>query len=404
MEKLAKDGGKKFREKSFPGRTLFGEEEVKLATEAIRSQNLFCWSGTKVQEFEEKFAGLYGVKHAVASTSGTASIHVAVCAVNPSPGDEIITAPITDLGTIVPILQQNAIPVFADIDETYNMDPEDVERNITERTKAIIVVHLFGNPCDMDAMSEIARRHNLILIEDCSQAHVTKYKGRYCGTIGDIGCFSLQQSKHMTTGDGGVTITNDEELFERMRLFRDKGYRRKGWGPRAYLFLAPCYRMNELTAAVGLGQIPKVRARVEKRTALGNKLTELLKDVDGIKPAPRTPGAEHSYWMYALRVEKWPAGDFAEALRAEGVPAGHGYIGKPIFMCAEALRSKITYGDSQCPFSCPHAARKIEYDESLCPRTQEALDHMVTFAFNENYSESDIADVAGAIGKVASLL
>ena len=177
-------------------------------------------------------AALYGADLAVASTSGTAAIHIAIGAINPEPGDEIITAPITDGGTIVPILYQNAIPVFADIDRTYNMDPASVERQITPRTKAILVVHLFGNPCDMDAMVDIACRHGLWLIEDCSQAHQTTYKGRLLGYLGDVGCFSLQQSKHMTTGDGGVTITNNLALANRLINFRDKGWNRQpGWVP-----------------------------------------------------------------------------------------------------------------------------------------------------------------------------
>ncbi|MDP6380559.1 MAG: DegT/DnrJ/EryC1/StrS family aminotransferase, partial [Phycisphaerae bacterium] len=226
MDKLAINGGPKVRTTPFPQRTPFGEEEEKLVIKALRSQIIFRYKMT--QEFEEKFAAMYGMKYGIASTSGTASLHVAVGgAVNPNPGDEIITAPITDLGTIIPILSQNAIPIFADIDRrTYNMDPADVEAKITDRTRAILVVHLFGNACDMEAMVDIAKRHNLLLIEDCSQSHVTEYKGKYLGTWGDIGCYSLQQSKHMTTGDGGMTTTNDPKMAERMAFFADKGFNR----------------------------------------------------------------------------------------------------------------------------------------------------------------------------------
>ena len=404
MDRLAIDGGPKVRTEPFPRRTPFGQEEIDLVTDAIRSQNLFWWSGHYVEDFRREFAALYGVKHAVASTSGTAAIHVAVGAVAPNPGDEIITAPITDLGTVVPILMQNAIPIFADIDHTYNMDPADVERRITDRTRAIIAVHLFGTACNMEALVSVARRHELILIEDASQAHVTRYRDRYLGTIGDIGCFSFQQSKHMTTGDGGMTITDSDEMYERMRFFVDKGYRRSGYGPRAYGGLAPCYRMNEQTAAVGLPQLKRVRGRVERRMQLGNLLTELLDGVDGIRPAPITEGSEHSYWLYPLRVETWEAGEFAAALSAEGVGAGAGYIGRPIYACAGCCASKETYGDSHFPFDSPYTDRRIEYDESLCPETERALAHMVTIGLNENYSEEDIGDVAAAVRKVASLL
>src|SRR6185436_12782879 len=177
-----------------------GWEELRLIREALLSQNLCCIGGQMVTSLEREFASAYDAPYGVASTSGTAAIHVALGALDLNPGDEVITAPITDLGTIIPILSQNAIPVFADIDDTYNMDPADVERKITSRTRAIIVVHLFGNPCNMDAMVEIAKRHKIPLIEDCAQAHMAEYKGRYAGTLGDIGCFSFQQSKHMTTG------------------------------------------------------------------------------------------------------------------------------------------------------------------------------------------------------------
>ena len=402
MTELAINGGTPVRTKPFHKRTPFDDREIELVTQAIRSQNLFLWSGTMGKEFERKFAELYGVQHAVSSTSGTAAIHLAVGTIDPNPGDEIITAPITDLGSVVPILQQkNAIPIFADIDGTYNMDPEDVERKITDRTKAIMVVHLFGNPANMDGFVDLSKRYRIPLIEDCSQAHVTTYKGKLLGTIGDIGCFSLQQSKHMTTGDGGVTITNNEAYYDRMRFFVDKGFQRKGWGPRAYLFLAPNYRMNELTAAVGLAQIEKVKEVVRMRRALGDRLTQLLRDVDGVHPAPVTEDGMHSYWMYPLRVTKTTAEDFAKALTAEGVPAGAGYIGKPIYLCTEALTAKKTYGTSHCPFDCPHTDRQIEYTEGMCPITEEALTRMVTFSFNENYTEEDIADIAEAIRKVA---
>ncbi|MGI6207871.1 MAG: DegT/DnrJ/EryC1/StrS family aminotransferase [Anaerolineae bacterium] len=402
MEKLAIDGGSPYRTREFPRRTPFGDEEVALVTQAIRSQNLFWSGGTMVNELEERFAELYGVQHATASSSGTAAIHVAVGTIDPEPGDEIITGPITDAGSIVPILFQNAIPIFADINSDYCMDPEDVERKITPRTKAIMAIHLFGNPCDMDAMVDIARRHNLFLIEDCSQAHVTEYKGRLLGTFGDIAAFSLQQSKHMTTGDGGITITNRDDLAGRMAGFRDKGWaRRPGWGPRTYMFLAPNYRMTELQGAVGLAQLPKVKGVVARRNQLGDYLTSLIQDIPGLDPAPVTEGGKHSYWLYPMRVRGVAAEDFARALTAEGVPAGAGYIGQPIFLCMEALANKKTFGSSGHPLDGCHGGRQIEYTAGMTPRAEEELQHMVTLSLNENYTEGDIEDMAGAIRKVA---
>jgi dTDP-4-amino-4,6-dideoxygalactose transaminase len=405
MSKLAIEGGEPFRREPFPQRKPFGEEAIALATEAIRTQNLFGLGGPKTTAFEREFAALYGAKHAVASSSGTAAIHIAIGTLDPEPGDEIISAPITDGGGIVPVLYQNCIPVFADIDETYTMDPADVERKITRRTAAIVVVHLFGNACDMDAMLDIARRHGIPLVEDCSQAHATKYKGRWLGTLGDIAAYSLQQSKLLTTGDGGMTTTSRDDLAERMFLFRDKGWTRKpGWGPRSYDFLAPNYRITELQSAVGLPQVKTVRAVVERRMALGTHLTGLISGIPGVGPAPVTPGSEHSYWTYPLRIEAWPVAAFAEALTREGVAAGAGYIGEPIFLCMEALAAKKTFGRSGHPLDGCHGGRKIEYTRGMCPRTEEALRHMVNIWFNENYSTKDIEDVAGAIRKVAELL
>lgn len=405
VARLAIDGGIPYRTTPLPSRQPFGDREIELVTEAIRSQNLFGPGNRMVPAFEKRFAGLYGVKHAAASTSGTAAIHVAVGTINPEPGDEIITAPITDLGTVVPIIYQTAIPVFADVDSTYNVDPADVERKITPRTKAILVVHLFGNPCDMDALVDIAHRHNLPLIEDCSQAHFTSYKGRLCGTIGEIAAFSLQQSKHMTTGDGGMTITNRDDWAERMRLFTDKGWTRKpGWGARTYLFLAPNYRMTELQGAVGLAQCEKVQSVVERRHQLGTLLARAIADVEGVQPPPVTPGGKHTYWSFPLRVTRWTPRRFAEALSAEGVPAAGGYIGKPIFLCAQALAERETFGRSGFPFTSPYVDREIVYDDRLCPRAQEALDHMVTLGINEQYTEQDVLDIAGAIRKVAENL
>jgi dTDP-4-amino-4,6-dideoxygalactose transaminase len=402
---LAIRGGSPYRTEPFPPRAPFGDREVELVTEAIRSQNLFGPGNCKVPAFERGFAALYGLPHAAASSSGTAAVHVAVGTIDPEPGDEIITAPITDLGSVVPIIYQTAIPVFADVDATYNMDPADVERKITPRTRAIMVVHLFGNPADMDAIMAVARRHGLPVIEDCSQAHLTDYKGRLCGTIGDIGAFSLQQSKHMTTGDGGMTVTARDDWAERMRLFTDKGWtRQRGWGPRSYLFLAPNYRMTELQGAVGLAQLEKVRDVVARRTRLGDRLTAGLRGIPGVEPAPVTPGGTHTYWAYPLRVTRWSPLTFAEALVAEGVGADGGYIGKPIHLCAEATRNRVTFGRSGFPFTSPYVREEPRYDESLCPRAQEALDHMVILRVAESYSQRDVDDMAGAIAKVAELL
>jgi dTDP-4-amino-4,6-dideoxygalactose transaminase len=282
------------------------------------------------------------------------------------------------------------------------MDPRDVEAKITPRTRAILLVHLFGNPCDMDAMTEIARRHNLAIIEDCSQAHLTEYKGRLLGTFGDLACFSLQQSKHLTTGDGGVTLTNREDLQRRMRLFRDKGWTTEpGWGRKCYEFLAPNYRMTELQAAVGLAQLEKVAGVVQRRHELGSLLTEQIQGLPGIRPAPVTPGGRHTYWAYSFAVTEGSADEFAAALKAEGIPAGARYIIDPIYICLAALGEKKTFGTSGHPFDGCHGARQIDYVRGLCPRAEAALDSMVGMTIHEDMTEEDIGDIAAGIRKVA---
>jgi dTDP-4-amino-4,6-dideoxygalactose transaminase/predicted dehydrogenase len=380
------------------GRTPFGAEELKLVRQALQSQHLCCIDGRMVPALEREFAIAYDVPYGVASTSGTAAIHVALGALDLNPGSEIITAPITDLGTVIPILSQNCIPVFADIDHTFNMDPEDVERKITPQTKAILIVHLFGNPCDMDAMVDIAKRHGLPLIEDCSQAHMTEYKGRYVGTIGDIGCFSFQQSKHMTTGDGGMTITANRSYYERMKLFADKGYARKGYGSRAYLFHAPNYRMTELVGAVGLAQLKKVRAVVDKRHELGEFMSKALSSIPGVTPAPCTPGGHHSYWMYPIGVHGVDINRLAEDLRANKVYTLPGYTGKPIYLCSESLTAKKTYGDSQWPFTGPWVAKNYEYNEGLCPRAEKDLGELLVLPWDESWTKEDVERVVGVLG------
>lgn len=400
---LAIRGGKPVRTAPFPRREPFGEREMELVTQAIRSQDLFCHSGTMCKDLERRFASFYGARAAVASSSGTAAIHVAIGALDPGPGDEIITAPITDAGTVIPILYQGAIPVFAEVDDTYCMDPADVERKITPRTRAILVVHLFGNPCDMDAMAVVARRHKVALIEDCSQAHCTEYRGRLLGQFGDIAAFSMQQSKHMTTGDGGMTVTSRSDLERRMMLFADKGWaRRPGWGARIYELLAPNYRMTELQGAVGIAQLDKVRGVVARRNALGTLLTERIAGTAGIRAAPVTPGGRHSYWLYALGMERFDAVEFAKALSAEGVPAGAGYIGDPIYTCMAALTDRKTFGDSAWPLSGAGGHAPVTYPRGLCPRTEEALRRMVTLGIHEGYAEGDVEDMARAITKVAA--
>jgi len=406
-DQLAIEGGTPVRTRPFPPGNKVGKEELKELVDVIDSGMMGRFGGgTKVKQFEEEFAEVYGVKYAVASTSGTSSLHIGVGIVNPSPGDEIIVGPITDIGSIVPILCQTAIPIFCEVQpDTFNMDPEDIERKITEKTKAIMVIHLFGNPSDMDAIMEVARRHDLIVIEDCSQAHMSEYKGQFVGLIGDIGCFSLQQSKHITCGDGGITITNDEDYALRGKLFMDKGWHRADYGPRRYEVFGPNYRMNELSGAVALAQTRKLKDIITLRRARGDLLSELLADNPHVVPQRLLDDCKHTYWVYGMRVlddAPFEPTEFAKALVAEGVSCGAHYIGKPIMLCHDAIRNQRLFGDSRFPFDHPDARPGITYDENTCPITQRVLDRMVMpMCPTQFLSEEDIRDIAAAISKVS---
>jgi dTDP-4-amino-4,6-dideoxygalactose transaminase len=207
----------------------------------------------------------------------------------------------------------------------------------------------------------------------------------------------------MTCGDGGVSISSDAKTADTMRLFSDKGWTRAGYGPRGYVLHSPNYRMTELQAAVALAQLKKVRSVVERRMALGDYLNGLLAEVKNVRTPPRSPEVEHSYWLYPLRLLEHDAGRFAKALQAEGIPAGAGYIGKPIYLCATSLSEKKTLGRSHWPFDAP-SSRQIEYTEGMCPRTEEFLNHVLTLPLHEHMSERDMEDYAEAVSKVARLL
>lgn len=377
-----------------PRRQPYPEESIRLVTEAIRSGSLYGIGGPMVTRFESEFASFYGAAHAVASSSGTAAIHSALAALDPDPGSEVITAPITDGGSIIPIIAQGCVPVFADIDRHYGMDPSAVEMLITDRTVAILAVHVFGGASDVRELRRIADRHGIILIEDCSQAHATMLDDTYLGRFGHIGAFSLQQSKHLTTGDGGMTVTDDPVLAERMLLFRDKGWHRAGYGPRSYPFLGMNYRMTELQAAVGIPQLATLPEVVERRRVLAARLDERLASHPGIEPFVPVRGCRASYWAYPFEVDD-PA-PLAGALTAAGFPVLAGYIGEPIYRCMSALRDRKTFGRSGWPFVEPYHA-PVSYEQGLCPRAERSLQHLLVFWMHEDMDTGDVDAFADVV-------
>ena len=405
MKELAINGGPKAVPNKLPGflsaegRT-FGEEEEKLVLQALRSGCLSRNGGSMVKRLEAEFAAMLRMPHAIACSSGTASVHLAVAALDLEPGDEVIVPPITDIGSIVPILWQNAVPVFADVDLcTMVLDPADVEAKISPRTRAIMAVHLAGQPCDMTARRALSGRHGLALIEDCSQAYWSEHEGRLAGTMGDIACFSLQQSKHITCGEGGLVVTRNDAWARRALLFSDKAWPRDAatLGSCRFLFLAQNYRMSELQGAVALAQLSKLQGSVDRRRKRAAELTALLAVLPQVS-APFVPrNTKHSWWLYMLRVGEG-AKEFGDALVAEGVPAWVQYIIDPLY-CSPMFTAGKTYGTSGYPLS---EFSRQEYRHGLCPNAEKALSSVIAIHWNENYMSEHVEQIAGAIRKVAT--
>lgn len=390
------------------GRDL-GEAELELLRQVIESGTLNCTKGWVVSRLEQEFAQRHGVPSCRATSSGTAAIHAAISAVDPEPGDEIVTTPITDMGAITPILYQGAIPVFADVDPlTYNVNAETIEPRITGRTRAIIVTHLFGNPCQMEPIMDLARRYGLPVIEDAAQAYLAESCGRLVGTIGQLGCFSLQQGKHMTAGEGGLVLSSEEHYSRRVRLFVDKAW---GYGdpePDHY-FLALNYRMTELQGAVALAQLRKLDGVVQRRIHSAGLMTELLQDVPGVLPPQTTPGGKHVYWKYPLRVDESVIEGGVEAMGAElkrrGIWCAPRYIQKPAFQC-QVLRDQRTFGNSRFPFvgSRRDGEPAIRYRPEEYPGTLDALSRVLVLPWNEFYTDEHVAYIAESVRTVASSL
>ncbi len=385
----------------------FGREELANLEEALEQNTLFYWKGNMTKRFCARFAELYGVPHCVATSSGTASIHVALGALGIGPGDEVITSPITDMGSLIGILYQNAIPVFADLDpHSYNMTAETVAAKITPRTKAVVVVHLAGNAAEIDRIVEVAHARGIYVIEDCAQTYCCKYKGRYVGTFGDIGCFSLNDFKHISAGDGGMVIMNDPELYYKALMFADKNFNRLGKEiVKNVPTLAPNYRMNELTAAVGLAQLEKVEDICARRHAYGERLNAALQDIPGILPHKILPDCESSYWFYMFRIDEKELGadraEFVRALKAEGITAFEGYIPSCVYQYDLFRNGTVYPGGSSYPFDGTHGA-PIQYRDGDCPVAEEILATCVKLVVDEFHTEQDLADTIAAIRKLCA--
>ncbi len=367
---LAVDGGQPLRSSPYPSWPQWGAEEESALLDALRSGAWWAPEGSHVKRFEQEFAAYHDARHGVAVVNGSAALEVCFLAAGLGWGDEVITTPYTFIATANSALLVGAIPRFVDVlPDTWNMDPAQIEEAITPRTRAIVPVHIGGEPADMDAIMDIARRYGLVVIEDACQAHGATWHGRKVGAIGDVGCFSFQASKNITAGEGGLIVTNDDGWAERCWSVSNVGRKRQGeW--YQHITLASNYRLAEWAGAVLRCQLGRLEEQAERRAANAAYLADALQEVPGLLPLvgdPRvTRNAWHLFklWYDPARFGDRPAKEFAAAMRAEGIPLTAGY-GEPLCV-SEVVVGRTRYIrdrlglPQEAPAACPVAAEACE--------------------------------------------
>jgi len=413
--KLALFGGPKTIQTTFKRYNPIGVEEVEAAKQVIESgvlsQFLGVWhkdfyGGSKVREFERQCAEYFGVKHAVTVNSWTSGLVAAVGAIGIEPGDEVIVTPWTMSATATAILHWNAIPVFADIDpETFNLDPKSVEANITPYTKAIMVADIFGQSADMDALMAIAAKHGLKVISDTAQAPGALYKGKHAGTLADVGGYSLNYHKHIHTGEGGILVTDNDEIAERVQLIRnhaevvvgDKGV------TNLSNMIGHNFRLGEIECAIGIEQLKKLSVFVESRQALASRLSEGLKGLRGLRTPVVKPGCTHVYYVYPMVLDIEALGVSRErihaALQAEGVAVSKHYQNIHLL---PLYQRKIAYGSMGFPWSSDICRRDVDYSKGICP-VAEQLNDSTYLGFGMcvyDLTEDDVDVIVTAFHKV----
>lgn len=424
MNKLAILGGTPIRTKDFPNRVSMGSEEKNAAMRVLDADILsgfvgaagkFFNGGSEVVGFEDLWARTYGFRNAISVNSLTTGLQVAVGAIGIEPGDEVICSPYSMSASATAVLFYGGIPVFADLDPNrFTLDPASIERRITARTRAILVVHLFGYPADMDAIMMIAARHGLKVIEDAAQAPGIYYKGRPVGAIGDVGGFSLNFHKHIHTGEGGLLVTNDDEVALRCRLIRNHGENAtEAYGVEDISnMIGSNYRFTELQAAIGVEQFKKLNGFLAHRAVLGSYLDGRLKPIPGLSIQGIESGSTHSYYMYPVRFDEERVGVsrnlFLRAVAAElpkprywdTTPFAEGYV-KPLYL-NPIYQKKIAIGKKGFPFNF-NPGVTYEYPKGLCPVTERLYEKELLLSplVREGMGIDDIKDFADAIEKVA---
>lgn len=387
QNQLALFGGPKLIQNTFKKYNPIGAEEVEAAKKVIESgvlsQFIGAWcedfyGGPKVREFERVCEAYFGVKHAVTVNSATSGLIAAVGAIGIEPGDEVIVSPWTMSASATAIMHWNAIPVFADIEpETFNLDPKSVEANITPYTKAIMAVDIFGHSADMDALQAIADKHGLKLISDTSQAPGALYKDKYAGTLADVGCYSLNYHKHIHTGEGGIVVTNDDELAERLRLIRNHAEAVVGDKGETNLsnMIGYNFRLGEIECAIGIEQLKKLKGLAESRQHIADRLNAGLSDLPGLKTPVVKAGCTHVYYGYPMVLDVKALGVSRDkihaALRAEGVTVGRKYQNLHLL---PMYQKKIAYGSKGFPWTSEICHREVSYGRGICPVAEELND------------------------------
>jgi len=396
---LAINGGEPVRATSFPTWPVWDDSDVDAIAGQLRSGN---WGigGEAVGRFEKEFAEFQQAEYCSCLVNGTAAIEVAVRALRVEAGDEIIVPPYTFIATASACLMVNTVPVFVDIEpDTYNLDPTKIEAAITDRTRAIIVVHIAGCPADMDGIMEVAKKHELKVIEDCAQAHGAEWRGRRVGAIGDIGTFSFQSSKNLNAGEGGCIVTNDEELYQRCWSLHNVGRVRSGeW--YQHPVLGWNYRMTQLQGALLGNQLKRVPEQMQRRTENAAYLTERLNQIEGIGPMRVDERVtRHAYHLYMFRYDAsafggLPRGEFVKALDAEGITSATGY--RPLYK-EVAFRDPDVYAAGM-----KLASREIDYDKVSCPVCEKACAEEAVWLYQAWLigDRSDMDDIVTGIDKL----
>lgn len=409
-------GGSKTRTRAFASHPVIGAEERREVLKVLKTGQLSGFiakpgdaflGGPQVKRLEAMFGERFKAPYAVAMNSATSALHAALWAMGIEPGDEVIVTSYTMSATAAAILMCGGLPVFADIEErTYGLDPAAIERKITPRTKAIVVVHLWGHPARMSEIQAIAKKHRLKLLEDCAQAPAAEYQGRSVGLLGDAGVFSLNQHKTITTGEGGVAVTRDPELALKMQLVRNHGEVVAPNMPEAknLCVLGWNYRMTELEASVGIGQMRKLDLLTDHRRKLAQELTRLLAGRPGLTLPLEEKGCKHVYFVYPIRYRASETGlsrkAFVQALAAEGIPFGEGYV-RPIYLDTIYQKGRI-YSKSTHPFNLFTGKNKDNYKPGSCPIAERLYrDELVmTGLCRYPLTRRDMRDIADAIHKV----